>query len=191
MDHFYRHIDGYMGFEALYRQQVERAPADRPSLFVELGTLKGRSAAFLGVEILNSGKPIHVDTWDLWVGTPPGRYHRIEEKGDDLRAAAEQALTAVSPVVKVRTGDAITAAAEYADDSCNFVFVDDCHDYEHVLAELPVWWPKVAPGGLFAGHDWAHKLWPGVRRAVQEWASANGVAIKVDPRQDVWYVARG
>ena len=37
--------------------------------FVEVGTWQGNSAAYMAVEILNSGKNIQFDVYDIW-----GRY---------------------------------------------------------------------------------------------------------------------
>ena len=64
-------------------------------------------------------------------------------------------------------------AADLIDDaSLDFVYIDGRHDYESVLADLESWWPKLRPGGIFAGHDYLNGRLPngefGVRRAVDE-----------------------
>ena len=58
MKHFYENIEGWAAFRGLYRVAVADAPSDRQSLFVEVGSWLGRSAAYMAVEIINSGKPI-------------------------------------------------------------------------------------------------------------------------------------
>ena len=54
MEHFYRNIPGWFSYEYVYKDIVEQADDD--SLFVEIGSYKGMSTAFMSVEIINSGK---------------------------------------------------------------------------------------------------------------------------------------
>ena len=46
-----------------------------------------------------------------------------------------------------------TAAASFPDGFFDFVYVDARHDYASVLADLLAFWPKLAKGGIMAGHD--------------------------------------
>lgn len=75
-----------------------------------------------------------------------------------------------------------TAAAEIADASLDFVFIDADHSYAGALADLKAWAPKVRPGGLVCGHDYGTN--PGryidVERAVLEYTAAAGV--------DPWFI---
>ena len=43
----------------------------------------------------------------------------------------------------------VTSASKYA-----FIYLDGAHDYVNVKRELFAYWPKVAPGGVLAGHDY-------------------------------------
>jgi len=36
----------------------------------------------------------------------------------------------------------------------DFVYLDGAHDYENVKAELEIYYRRVQPGGIFAGHDY-------------------------------------
>lgn len=47
----------------------------------------------------------------------------------------------------------------------DLVFVDACHKYELVKADIDAWLPLVKSGGWMAGHD---SDWPGVEQAVTE-----------------------
>jgi predicted O-methyltransferase YrrM len=85
------------------------------------------------------------------------------------------------------------AAARFADDSLDFVFIDGNHLYEHVRNDLYAWWPKVRPGGLLTGHDYgvygdAEGLW-GVRRAVDEFAAELRLRPSVG-LDGVWWLPR-
>lgn len=60
MDHFYTTIEpNWMDYEEIYRQMVKYAKDG--DHFVEVGSHMGRSAAFMAVEIINSGKKITFD----------------------------------------------------------------------------------------------------------------------------------
>jgi hypothetical protein len=51
--HFFDEVDGWFNFSKPYRAAVKAAKDG--AIFVELGCWKGKSASFLGVEIVNSG----------------------------------------------------------------------------------------------------------------------------------------
>lgn len=206
MDHFHATLPGWFDFADLYAAQVAKAPKTGAH-FVECGTFLGKSAAFLAVEIANSGKAIQFETCDSFVGIERAnvpddaewaRYQAtLAEVGGDHEAACRRHLEPVAGYVTVRAVDAIAAAATYADASLDFVFLDDDHSTAHVLNELAAWWPKIKPGGTLAGHDLD---WPEVRRAVDGWAVRMGLphlrvserswAIEKPVPQEGWTVPR-
>lgn len=73
------------------------------------------------------------------------------------------------------------AAEQIPEQSVDMVFIDSDHRYEQVKAEIDRWLPKVRPGGILCGHDYADG-WPGVRRAVEE---SFGIAHVVET---IWFV---
>ena len=67
IEHFWRDPmfeEGYFTYPNLYHNMVKMFPTN--SHFVEVGVWKGRSAAFMAVEINNSGKNIRFDCVDTW-----------------------------------------------------------------------------------------------------------------------------
>lgn len=76
----------------------------------------------------------------------------------------------------------VQASSRYADESLPFVFIDADHSYEGARSDILAWLPKVAKGGILAGHD--IKLQE-VVRAVKD---CLGVAptVKIDKEQDIW-----
>ena len=42
------------------------------------------------------------------------------------------------------------------EESLDFIYLDGAHDYENVKLELPLYFKKVRPGGVLAGHDYCN-----------------------------------
>ena len=75
-----------------------------------------------------------------------------------------------------------SAASHFADSSLAFVYLDANHYYEHVLRDLELFWPKVMPGGMMAGHDLGDVFDFGVQRAVTKFCRARRLRFTVtDP----------
>ncbi len=164
MKHFYKSLgENWFTYPQLYSQMVQRF--GDCALFVEVGTWKGMSAAYMAVEIINSGKRIDMHCVDSWAYLPTQREIKAEKFVDLYQIF----LTNIEPVKQVITPvQAISweAAERYADESCDFVFIDAAHDYTSVIKDLQAWYPKVKTGGVFAGHDYAWGV--DVKRAVDE-----------------------
>lgn len=67
------------------------------------------------------------------------------------------------------------------------VFIDACHTYEAVKADILAWGKNVVPGGILCGHDYNTKAFPGVKKAVDEIFGQGNV--KVEGRC-VWWVSK-
>ena len=165
MDHFHFNVPGWFTFPSLYSYMVGRYDNAH---FVEVGSWQGSSAAYMGVEIINSGKNIKFDVYDVW-----GRYSinglntkNPEQYPDDfVEQLFRKNIKPVEKVVNATKLDSIYAATRYADGSLDFIFLDADHTYEAVLKDLHAWIPKLKPGGHIAGHDYFND--PGVQRAVR------------------------
>lgn len=48
-------------------------------------------------------------------------------------------------------------AERFEDGYFDYVYVDARHDYKGVRDDLERWWPKIAPGGFLAGHDYVEQ----------------------------------
>jgi predicted O-methyltransferase YrrM len=59
------------------------------------------------------------------------------------------------------------AAAEVADGSFDFIYIDADHRYEPVKRDIELWLPKVKKGMWIGGHDFEGRF-PGVVQAVNE-----------------------
>jgi len=158
--------EAYFTYPNLYAEMVRYFPTG--SHFVEVGSWKGRSSAFMAVEINNSQKEIQFDCVDTWKGSETEDPHQNDQyvKNGTLY---EKFLSNIKPVDHIITpirGDSVETASTYKDDSLDFVFIDGDHRYEFVKADIEAWVPKVKSGGIIAGHDYG---WcTDVRKAVHE-----------------------
>ena len=67
MQHFYQNLEGWFDFDDIYSRMVNGCK--EPAHFVEVGSWKGKSTAYMAVEIANSHKDIRFDCIDTWNGS--------------------------------------------------------------------------------------------------------------------------
>lgn len=172
MNHIYNQPqfgENWFTYPNLYSRFVSLLPTG--SRMVEVGVWKGKSVAYLAVEIINSGKDIKVDAVDTWLGTPDEQYHQDDPfvKTDTLYPLFLTNISPVSSVVKPIRMASTEAANLYEDNSLDVVFIDAGHTYADVKADIIAWLPKVKKGGYLAGHDYSWA--PPVKKAVDELVS--------------------
>jgi hypothetical protein len=90
-----------------------------------------------------------VDTWHAAVpgmceGTPPL---------DHFMHCANRLWHLGSRFALLRLHSAV-AAQMFADGFFDFIYIDAEHTYGMVSQDIRLWWPKVRPGGILAGHDY-------------------------------------
>jgi len=182
MEHYYNNIHGWFTFQDLYSEMVEKFPDG--SHFVELGSWQGKSAVFMGVEIVNSNKDIKFDCIDNWLFEGE-IYSRNSEYMKMKHNAFNMFLKNIEPLSKVinyHKMDSVEASKLYDDESLEFVYVDASHYYENVKNDLTYWYPKVKSGGVIAGHDYQYA---GVKLAVDEFFT--GKIMKTPETSWVYY----
>lgn len=163
LNHFFHRIQGWPNeLPRIYREAVSAATQEG-SHFVEIGCWKGASAAFMCVEIINSGKQIRFDCVDTWGGSADSSTPLVTDDSvyNEFLKNLEPVVGYFNPIRMLST----EAANLYADNSLDFVCIDASHDYENVKADISAWMPKVKSGGLLVGDDFPY---PGVAQAVRE-----------------------
>ena len=185
MEHYWHTLPGPVWFSAtaIYRLQVDRA--EPGAAFVEVGAWKGRSAAFMAVEIINSGKDIEFYVVDHWLGSNEPAHQRDSDaaSGRLYEVFLRNIEPVKSHVIPVR-GHSTETASHFADRSLDFIYLDAGHTYSDVLADLAAWWPKVKDDGVIAGDDWCFEdraKERGVARAVTEFFAALRRKIVLEP----------
>lgn len=123
----------------------------------------------------------------------------------DLEAELRANLERFQVSATVLREDSAVAAARFADGSLDLVFIDADHQYDAVMRDLEAWWPKIAPTGRIAGHDYTAELDKRfakprygasggyhVARALRSFFDGTREVKKVprQPRTSVWYVNR-
>jgi predicted O-methyltransferase YrrM len=165
MEHFYHTIQGWFNYESIYDRAVQSAGSD--AHFVEVGSWRGRSTAYMAVIIANSGKRIRFDAVDTWRGSPAEAVHMNDPAviADTLYNEFIANMEPVKSIVNPIRMTSVAAAETYPDASLDFVLIDGSHEYQDVVDDILAWKPKLKPGSVLAGDDYA---WPGVQRAVME-----------------------
>jgi predicted O-methyltransferase YrrM len=163
MEHFYQDIPGWFSYEYVYKDLVEQADDD--SLFVEIGSYKGMSSAYMAVEIINSGKNIKfecIDPMELNIGS--WSCNADEQEGyseKDFHARLES----VEGYYKLHKMTSDEAVNQYEDGTIDFLMVDGDHSYEAVKKDILNYLPKMRSGGLIVLDD---SYEPGIQQAIAE-----------------------
>jgi len=181
LQHTYQNILGFFNFQDIYLDQINKA--NNGYKFVEIGSLLGKSSAFMGVEIKNSGKKIQFDCVDFWdvrgvkelekPGDQTGLCYSVD--GDDIlfvKFNENMKLANIDDIINTHRMSSIDASKLYEDESLDFVFIDASHEYIDVKADLEHWFQKVKWGRTIAGHDYD---WAGVKQAVDEFFGAENI----------------
>jgi predicted O-methyltransferase YrrM len=167
MKHYYKDIQGWFSKPQakLYDEEIARAFSQAE--FVEVGAWKGKSTAYMAVEIINSGKFIKLNVVDTWEGSNEAAHKRDQAIINGI--LYEEFCANMEPVeslINTYRMTSIEASKEFNDGQLDFVFIDASHKYKDVKQDIIHWLPKVKVGGTLGGDD--IKAFKGVKRAVDE-----------------------
>ena len=150
---------------------------------VEIGTCRGDfAAAFLDSW---AGRKLHlIDPYLL-----PANFDC-----DDSARYGENKISYLAALTKLRPHQkrirwhfdkSTKIVTEFAKNSLDFVYVDGDHREPYPLQDMESWWPKIAPGGILAGHDIHHDYDPDfpwgayIRKAAAEFALSRNLTVHV------------
>lgn len=145
---------------------------NRISRIVQLGTCAGYSALLLGFMLRRMKISRALYSLDIDGAICEVAREWISRAGlQDFVEIAEGNSTAPESTQHAR---------DYLRGSPELIIIDSSHEYRGTMAELDLWYPEVAPGGLIVLHDVSRFAESfdvthagGVRRAFDEWRSAN------------------
>jgi len=171
-----------------------------------LGVEVGVFAGVFSEIILNSwkGKELFlVDAWaslpgyndflrrtdKLWIDTKK----ESKEEWEKILAECKERVSRFANV-RILRATSLEAAATFADESLDFIYLDADHSKEAVEKDLLAWYPKLRRGGLFSGHDYfsgdRKGIKFGVKDAVDAFAKQEGKILAVTTEEHIfktWY----
>lgn len=160
---------------------------------VEVGVLRGEFAEILLERW--QGRMLHlVDPWRQLPG-----YVDIANVGDAEHeanyAATRARLAPHQNRYRLVRDLSENAAAQFANGSLDFVYLDADHSFQAVWLDLQLWYPKLKPGGILAGHDFLDGNLPegcfGVASAVHMFEQKTGLrAQQTGSRWPSWYLRK-
>lgn len=177
MNHIYTNPnfgENWFSFALLYKEFVEIS-SDGAKI-VEVGCWKGKSTAYMAVEIINSQKNIQFFAVDTWLGSPEHQNNEIiinNKLFDIFMTNIEPVKHAIIPI----RSTSLEASQQFSDEELDIVFIDASHYYNDVKSDILAWMPKVKTGGIIAGHDYTQS-WPEVIKAVNEIFDENQLILR-------------
>lgn len=139
----------------------------------EIGTLRGEFADKMFKMI--PGLSLYcVDPYEVYSGY---REHREEGELKGYELDAKKLLK--DQQVEFVKEYSVKASKQFATNELDFVYIDANHAFRHVVDDIDSWYPKIAHGGIVAGHDFIkHKKSRGLHvvEAVTAFCEAYSIA---------------
>ena len=135
-----------------------------------------------------------IDAWNFRANqTTNGKRSYDKNEVDQSIHDRDYAIAVNATAPWIKSGVAVpmrmyaeAAVLTFPDNHFDFIYVDGGHEFPQVTRDLHAWWPKLKPGGMFAGDDfvdvhdvglptgnWHKGLW-GVKSAVVRFAEEVG-----------------
>jgi hypothetical protein len=129
---------------------------DRKGRIAEIGVAEG----VFSREILSRCDPSFLALIDPWIWHDDPEYakdgNNVSDAEQELRFQKIRREFEARALVLRKTS--LEAAPDFPDESFDYVYIDAMHTFDAVTADLEAWWPKIKPGGLLMGHDYANHI---------------------------------
>ncbi len=188
-------IPGWNGQEILDVIGKYAAEVPENGNILELGALFGRSTYTLGYNKKDSVKLITIDLWpEIDMANHTTQWIHDSKGGDSEHELVKSSFVVENGVQKLPgttfyklwnfftsgivnntsvRGFTITPTDDYP--MFNFIFHDASHDYEGVYNDLVHWYPKLLPDGVIIIDDYEPAQFPGVIKAVDQFADEHNL----------------
>lgn len=169
------------GWNSEHPYLAEAIESMKPKLVVEVGVWKGASTIFMGEKISSLGLDCAIIAVDTWLGSWDHWIHEVFRKELNFihgyptlynKFAANILAKSLEKIVIPLPLDSINAYNVLKEKNIvpDIIHIDGGHDYQTVRADIEAWWGLLAEGGMLIGDDYFEDIWPGVRRAYDEFA---------------------
>ncbi|MBL8669190.1 MAG: class I SAM-dependent methyltransferase [Alphaproteobacteria bacterium] len=175
---------------------IEALP--KGGVVAEIGVAKGD----ISQDILAIARPRKLHLIDPWRHQPvddggldPNNVADAEQEQRYRDVLARFAGPIAAGTVEVHRATSQAVAGGFPDGTFDWIFVDGSHLYEHVLADLSLYAPKLRPDGLFLGDDHVNadlhkRMRFGVVEAVRDFLRASRWHFSALARFGVFVLAR-
>lgn len=166
-------IRGYLALEegVALMLLAEHGPGE--GAIVEIGSFLGKSTCWLGLGTKSAGREsiTAVDKFlplSFMADSEDEEDQAITKEGSTLPFFLENIEKfGLGHQVKHIQGKSQEVAMDWSSGSIRLLFIDGCHEYEHVKTDFLSWAPYVQCGGIIAFHDYSDN-WPGVKQFYEE-----------------------
>lgn len=135
-------------------------------IYVEVGVWKGNFTE----DILEVCRPRRVYLIDPWRSVPSYNdawYSCLQQDMDTIYNSVVERFVDRKEV-RILREDSFSAARHLANESADFIYIDGDHNFEQVVEDINIYFPKLKPGGLLVCDDYRMGGWwnDGVIKAV-------------------------
>lgn len=210
MIHKIKHdIPGYMPWQQIYRILTEVKKRPGPINILEMGSLFGNLTVQLNLNTTDDDKIYTIDNWGSIPVTILTSMHKFLYDSGEM-----DAVEVLEEITKTTNGQehldgvtfhnwwkhftkdcnnvidykSFTTAVDCSDfPMFDIVIQDAAHDYDGVMAECQMWWPKLKQGGFWIADDYHSGNWPDCKRALDEFFNQQQVTA-IEKREDLGYI---
>lgn len=116
-----------------------------------------------------------IDPWDTAPNHSSEKASVTKQRGNERKETMRR-VAPWSDKTQMLAGFSSDRMKDVPDNSLDFAYVDGCHNYDSVMQDLLMIWPKLRNGGILAGHDIVLPSTKGVRQ--YHWERGFGGVVK-------------
>ncbi|MBV9633553.1 MAG: class I SAM-dependent methyltransferase [Methylobacteriaceae bacterium] len=161
----------------------------RPSLILEIGTWKGRSAINMARRCKALGLSTEIVCIDTWLGCKehwlnkddPDHYDSLKIRNGFpglywtfLKNVADNEMQGFITPLPLPSDTAFHVLSKL-NVHADMIYIDGSHEYESVTRDLTLYWELLSENGLLIGDDYVG--WDGVTRAANDFAKSRKLRI--------------
>jgi len=173
----------------------------RPRIVIEVGTWTGGSLLHMFELSQSLGCQPRFIAVDTWLGSNPEfwfndvereRLHLVGGYPTMFRQFVVNILThgATEEIFPLPTSTAAARVLRRLGIVADAIYIDGGHEEEEVKADVELYYDLLRPGGVLLGDDY-HSRWPGVVRAVDDFAATRRIEVSLlGAKRSKWWLTK-